>query len=379
MTYGEKALKLHKEKKGKIEISSKVKANSLDDLSVIYTPGVGAVSSAISRRRDDVWEYTNRGNTVAIVSDGTSVLGLGNLGPRAAIPVMEGKSVIFKKFANIDAVPLCIDACEVEDIVKFCKQIEPSFGGINLEDIAAPRCFEILDRLESECDIAVFHDDQDGTAIVILAGMINACRVTGKILNEQRVIINGAGAAGIATARLLIAHGVKDIILLDSIGVIYTGRRHLNIYKKEIARETNPRKIKGMLRDAIKQTDIFIGLSKGNLANKRMVRSMNDNPIIFAMANPIPEIMPDEAKAAGASIIGTGRSDFPNQINNALVFPGVFKGLLDGWKRRMTTKMKLSAAIAISYTVKPSKNKILPNITDKRVVDAISRTIIKKK
>lgn len=379
MDYNKEAMNLHKKYRGKIEVVSKIPLKSLDDLSVAYTPGVGAVSMAIHKNKKLSWELTNRASQVAIVSDGTAVLGLGDIGPRAAMPVMEGKSSIFKKFANIDAVPLCIDTTDADEIVRFCKNIEPSFAGVNLEDISAPRCFEILERLEKELNIAVFHDDQDGTAIVTLAALINACRVTGAVIKELRVVINGAGAAGIATARLLLAQGVKDIILLDSRGTIYRKRPGLNKYKKEIAEKTNKKITKGGLAEAMVGSDVFIGLSKANLVSKDMVKSMNDNPFIFAMANPTPEIMPDLAMAAGASIIGTGRSDFPNQINNALVFPGMFRGLLDSGARKATVKMKLAAAVAIAYSIKPSKSKILPKITDKKVVSAIAEAVANNK
>jgi malate dehydrogenase (oxaloacetate-decarboxylating) len=378
--YNKQAIALHKKLKGKIKINSKLSLATKDVLSKVYTPGVGAVCMAIREDRKKVWEYTNRGNMVAIVSDGTAILGLGNIGPKAGLPVMEGKSAIFSEFAGVDAVPLCINTTDVDEIVNFCKMIEPSFGGINLEDIAAPRCFEITERLEKELDIAVFHDDQDGTAIVILAALINSCRVYGRAIKDLKIVINGAGAAGIATARLLLAQGVKDIILLDSIGTVYKGRRYLNRYKKEIALKTNKRKIKGRLEEALIGADVFIGLSKANLVDEKMVMSMNQDPFIFALANPVPEIMPPLAKKAGAAIIGTGRSDFPNQINNALVFPGIFRGLLDGWHKNVTIKMKISAALAIAYSVKkPNKDNILPKITDKKVVKAIAEVIKKKK
>jgi len=377
MDYNKKAIQLHKKYKGKIEIKSRIPLKSKHDLSIAYTPGVGAVSMAIKKDRKRSWELTNRGNMVAIVTDGTAILGLGNIGAEAGMPVMEGKSAIFKNFANVDAVPLCINTTDTEEIIKFCKDIEPSFGGINLEDISAPRCFEILARLEKELSIPVFHDDQDGTAIVVLAALINACRVTGKVIKELKIIISGAGAAGIAIARLLLTQGVSDIILVDSRGIIYQGRQDLNFIKRQIASKTNKRKIKGDLSVAMKGADVLIGVSKGNLVNIKMVKSMNKEPIIFAMANPVPEIMPDIALKAGASVIGTGRSDFPNQINNALVFPGIFRGLLDGRINKITTKMKIAAAIAIAYSVRPTKNKILPLITDKKVVSAIAKAITK--
>lgn len=375
MNYNKKALELHKKYKGKIEIKSKIKVKTKNDLSTIYTPGVGAVSSAIFQDAKKSFELTNRGNQVAIVSDGTAILGLGNLGPEAAMPVMEGKSVIFKEFAGIDAIPLCINTNNENEIIKFCKMIEPSFAGINLEDISAPRCFTILERLEKELSIPVFHDDQDGTAIVILAGLINACRVGGKTFKELKIVINGAGAAGIATAKLLLTQNVKEIILVDSKGIIYDGRSNLNNYKKIISKKINKNKIKGDLKNAMQDADVFIGLSKGNLVNKEMIKLMNKNSIIFAMANPIPEIMPDIALRAGVFIVGTGRSDFPNQINNALVFPGFFRGLLDGKIIKINNKMKIDTAIAIAYSVKPTKNKILPEITDKNIVNVIRRAI----
>lgn len=375
MKYANKAIAFHKKHKGKIEINSKIRLDNKESLSLAYTPGVAEVCQAIRKDPNQSWELTNRANSVAIVTDGTAILGLGKIGPEAGMPVMEGKSAIFKEFADIDAIPLCINATETDEIIRFCKQIEPSFGGINLEDISAPRCFEILERLEKELTIPVFHDDQDGTAIVILAGLINACRLTGKVMNEIRVVINGAGAAGIATTRLLLAQGVKDIILIDSLGTIYQGRRDMNGFKKKIATLTNKRKIKGRLEEAMIGADVFIGLSKGNLVDKEMVKSMDKEPIIFALANPIPEIMPKEAYAAGAAIVGTGRSDLPNQINNALVFPGIFRGLLDKRIKKVTTEMKLKAALALAYTIKLKKDQILPDITDRRAVRNIARAI----
>lgn len=373
--FGKLALNLHKKNKGKIEIKTKVKLNSLDDFSCSYTPGVGAVCMEIAKNKKASWELTNRANTIAVISDGTAILGLGDIGPEAGMPVMEGKSAIFKRMANIDAYPICINTKDTEEIIKFCKNIEPSLAGINLEDISAPRCFEILERLEKELSIPVFHDDQDGTAIVTLAALINACRVSNKAINKVKVVINGAGAAGISITRLLISQGVKDIILIDSKGTIYRNRKNLNKFKKEIALKTNKNKITGGLTEAMENSDVFIGVSKGNLVSEVMVSSMNENPIIFAMANPIPEIMPDKAIRAGAFIVGTGRSDFNNQINNALVFPGIFKGLLKT-RKKITNKMKISAATRLAFLIKkPTKAKILPNITDKKVVDAIAGAI----
>lgn len=375
MDYSEKSIELHQQKRGKIEIKSKVELKTKDDLSLAYTPGVAAVSSAIGLDKKMSWELTNRANQVAIVCDGTAILGLGDLGPEAAMPVMEGKAIIFKEFAGVDAFPLCIKTTDTEEIINFCKLIEPSFGGINLEDISAPRCFTILERLEKELSIPVFHDDQDGTAIVVLAALINACRVTGKDIKKLKIIINGAGAGGIGITRLLISQGVADIILVDSQGAIYDNRPNLNDFKVQIAKQTNKSKIIGGLKEAVVGCDVFIGVSKGDLLKQEMIKTMAINPIIFALANPIPEIMPDQAFSAGASIVGTGRSDFPNQINNALVFPGLFRGLLDQRIRHITTQIKVKAAIALAYIITPTKEKILPSVTDKNVAKAIEAGI----
>ncbi|MFA6393715.1 MAG: NADP-dependent malic enzyme [Patescibacteria group bacterium] len=375
MDYSKKSISLHGKRKGKIGTLVKVPLKNKTDLALAYTPGVAAVCLAIKDRPERTWELTNRANTVAIVTDGTAILGLGDIGPEAGMPVMEGKAAIFKVFANVDAAPLCIATTDTEEIIKFCKHIQPNFAGINLEDISAPRCFEILERLEKELSIPVFHDDQDGTAIVVLAALINACRVTGKVLGELKVVVNGAGAAGIAVSRLLMEEGAKDVLLLDSLGTIYEGRKNLNRYKEVIAKKTNKGKIAGGLKEAMAGADVFIGLSKGNLVNREMVKSMRPDPIIFALANPTPEIMPDEAYAAGASIVGTGRSDFPNQINNALVFPGIFRGLFDGRVKMVTVKMKLKAAEALAYSLKPKKDKILPLVTEKKVVKIIAKAI----
>lgn len=377
MDFNKKSIELHKKKRGKIEIKSKVPLKTRDDLSIAYTPGVAEVCREIGKDKEKSWTLTNRANQVAIVTDGTAILGLGNLGPEAAMPVMEGKAIIFKEFAGIDAIPLCINTTDVDEIVRFCRQIEPSFGGINLEDISAPRCFEILERLEKELSIPVFHDDQDGTAIVVLAALINACRVTGKVMGELKVVVSGAGAAGIAIARLLLTEGVKDLILVDSKGVIHEGRQDLNDMKRKFARLTNRKKVKGGLTEALQGADVFIGVSQAGLVDAAMVRSMARDPIIFAMANPVPEIMPDLAYAAGAAIVGTGRSDLPNQVNNALVFPGTFRGLLDGRIRKVTTQMKRASAVAIAYSTKPKRDKILPSVLDKKVVKAIAKAIIK--
>ncbi|MBU4217012.1 NADP-dependent malic enzyme [Candidatus Parcubacteria bacterium] len=378
MDYNKKAIALHKKNRGKIEIKSKVRLETIEDLSTAYTPGVAAVCMEIAKDKKKSWELTNRKNQIAIVCDGTAVLGLGDIGPEAGMPVMEGKSIIFKEFAGVDAMPLCINTTDTEEIIRFCKLIEPSFGGINLEDISAPRCFDILERLENELSIPVFHDDQDGTAIVVLAALINACRVTGKVMKDLQVVINGGGAAGFAIARLLLAQDVKNMIILDSKGIIYSGREGMNIHKVNMAKKTNKKKLKGGLDVAMKNADVFIGVSKGNLVSAEMIRSMNPDPIIFAMANPVPEVMPDIAKKAGAAIIGTGRSDFANQINNALVFPGIFRGLLDSGVKKVTLAMKISAAIALAYTVKkPTSDNILPKVTDKKAVTAIAKAIKK--
>ncbi len=378
MSYNKKAIELHKKNRGKIEIKTKVPLETIEDLSTAYTPGVGAVCMEIVEDTSKSWELTNRANMVAIVSDGTAVLGLGDIGAEAGMPVMEGKSAIFKEFADVDAIPLCINTKDTREIIQFCKQIAPSFGGINLEDISAPRCFEILQVLEDELDIPVFHDDQDGTAIVTLAALINSCRVTGKVMKELKIVINGSGAAGFAIARLLLAQGVSDIIMLDSKGIIYRGRAGMNNFKCELSDKINKNKIKGSLIDAMNGSDVFIGVSKGNLVTAEMIKVMSSDPIIFAMANPIPEVMPDVAKEAGAIIVGTGRSDFPNQINNALVFPGIFRGLLDGRIKKVTEEMKISAAIVLAYVVEsPTETEILPKVTSKKAVKAIAGAISK--
>jgi malate dehydrogenase (oxaloacetate-decarboxylating) len=368
MDYTQQSLDLHARTRGKIEIKSKVSLNTKEDLSLAYTPGVAAVCKAIGNDRKLSYTLTNRANQIAIVSDGTAILGLGNLGPEAAMPVMEGKAIIFKEFAGIDAIPLCINSADVEDIVKFCKMIEPSFAGINLEDISSPRCFEILERLENELTIPVFHDDQDGTAIVTMAAVINACRVTGKTLGALRIVINGAGAAGIAIARLLIHEGVDDVILVDTKGAIYAGRPGMNPVKEEIAEITNRENRKGDLGQVLAGTDVFVGVSKGNVLSREMIESMNSAPFIFAMANPTPEIMPDLAYQAGASIVGTGRSDLPNQVNNALVFPGLFKGLLTTGISKITPDLKLAVAKAIANAIESTRENLMPTAFNKDVV-----------
>ncbi len=375
-------LSYHRNHRGKIETRAKAPLKDASDLALAYTPGVAKVCERIAEEPREIQALTNRSNTVAIVSDGSAVLGLGNIGPESALPVMEGKVMIFKSQADIDAVPLCIKTQDVEEIIQFCKHVAPSFGGINLEDIAAPGCFDILDRLENELPIPVFHDDQDGTAIVTLAALLNAAKLRGSAVEELRIVVNGAGAAGIAITRLLRAYGIKDIVLVDSKGIVATERTDLNPYKKRIAEHSNPRALSGDMKDALVGADVFIGVSKCCILSEDMVQGMADKPIIFAMANPEPEIMPDVAHAAGAFIVGTGRSDFPNQINNALVFPGIFRGLLDAHTfprkcimSKHMTEVKIAAAKAIAGVIEPSVDRILPDVMDREVVPAIRGAI----
>ncbi|NTW13655.1 MAG: NADP-dependent malic enzyme [Candidatus Moranbacteria bacterium] len=371
-------IRYHQAKRGKIEVIPKTPLDTAEHLSLAYTPGVAEICRVIANEPETAQILTNRSNTVAIVTDGSAILGLGNIGPTAGLPVMEGKSMIFKKMADIDAVPLCIDTQDTEEIIRFCKQIEPTFGGINLEDIAAPRCFEILDRLEKELTIPVFHDDQDGTAIVVLAGLTNAAKLRKTPLEEMSVVINGAGAAGIAIARLLNYRGVGDIILADSKGIVESSRTDLNPYKLDVAEMTNPRRLSGSLDDALRGADAFIGVSVRDILSEDHIRSMADRPIIFAMANPDPEILPESAKKAGAFIVGTGRSDYPNQINNALVFPGIFRALLDSRLKQSAYSIsanlmgvKLAAAEAIASVVVPTRERLLPSVMDPSVVKTI--------
>jgi len=377
------AIKLHKEKRGKLEIKSKVALATKKDLSLAYTPGVAAVSSAIAKDKSKVYDYTIKQNSVAVVTDGSAVLGLGNIGPEAALPVMEGKAILFKEFADIDAYPICLATQNSDEIISIVKNIAPGFGGINLEDISAPRCFEIEQALQ-EIGIPVMHDDQHGTAVVVLAGLINATKVVGKELTQLKVVINGSGAAGMAIAKLLLCLGyekktctpVKEIILCDSKGIIYERRNDLNKYKKELAKATNRKKIKGTLEDALQGADVFIGVSVGGALKKEYIKKMADKPIIFAMANPTPEIMPDEAK--GAAVIATGRSDFPNQINNVLAFPGIFRGALDAKATQITCGMKLAAAHAIADCVaKPTKENIIPSPLEREVAKKVSEAVRK--
>ncbi|MBU1563556.1 NADP-dependent malic enzyme [Patescibacteria group bacterium] len=378
MNYYKKSLELHAKKKGKLEIKSKLPLNNKTDLSVAYTPGVAEPCREIAKNPAEAYKYTIKGNSVAVVTNGSAVLGLGNIGAQAALPVMEGKCVLFKKFANIDAYPICLDTQNPKEIIKAVKLIAPGFGGINLEDIKAPDCFEVEEKLEKELDIPVFHDDQHGTAIVTLAALINSLKIVNKKINKIKIIINGAGAAGIAVAKLLLAYGVKNIILIDSTGTIYPGREKLNSAKKEIAKVTNLKKENGKIEHVIKGSDVFIGISVANVLKSEWVKIMAPKSIVFAMANPVPEIMPNQAKKAGAMIIATGRSDFPNQINNVLAFPGIFRGLLDNRAKKVTLKMKLEAAKTLASIVKnPTPDKIIPSVFDKQIVKRISQSIKK--
>lgn len=372
-------LKLHKDLAGKIEISLKAKLNTPASLSAYYTPGVGSVSAYLARHPEEIRKYTWLNNSVAVISDGSSVLGLGNIGPQASLPVMEGKCMLFKKFAGIDAVPIVLNVHSVNDIVDTVKAIAPSFGGINLEDIAAPICFEVEQRLKRELDMPIMHDDQHGTAIVVLAGLINALKIVGKNLEDCRIVINGAGAAGVAIAKLLKKYqpSVK-ILLADSQGAIWKGRGDLNPSKRFLVdKGIIESDESGNLTKIIVDSDVFIGVSRGNVATSDMISTMSEKPIVFAMANPTPEIMPDEAKKAGAAVVATGRSDFPNQINNALAFPGVFRGALDNKVSRITSRHKIAAAEAIASLVgNPTPDEIIPSIFDKRLVQAIAKIII---
>jgi malate dehydrogenase (oxaloacetate-decarboxylating) len=372
------ALKLHKKAKGKIEIKSKVPLKTKKDLSLAYTPGVAYPCLEIKKNKENIYKYTSKGNTVAIVTDGSAVLGLGNIGAYAALPVMEGKAILFKEFGNIDAIPLCLDTQDVEEIIDIVKKIAPNFGGINLEDISAPRCFLIERRLYEELDIPVFHDDQDGTAIVVLAALTNALKIVNKKIENVKIVINGAGAAGIAITKILYKAGARNIILCDREGIIYRGRKeNMNFAKEKILNFIIADK-KGSLKDAMKEADVFIGVSGPNLVTKEMVKSMNKYPIVFAMSNPVPEIMPDEAKKAGAYIVGTGRSDFPNQINNLLAFPGIFRGAFDGKAKKITEKMKISASYAIANYItekKLSPTYIIPSALDKNVAKTVAKAV----
>ena len=378
MTTGEKAMELHKQWQGKIETVAKSKVKSREDLALAYTPGVAEPCKAIAEDKELAYTYTMKANTIAVVSDGSAVLGLGNIGAEAAMPVMEGKAVLFKEFGGVNAVPICLDTQDTEEIIKTVTYLAPTFGGINLEDISAPRCFEIEQRLKETLDIPVFHDDQHGTAIVVLSATINALKIIGKDKAECKVIVNGAGSAGVAITKLLLNYGFKNIIMVDRTGAIASDRTGLNWSKQEMLKLTNPNDEKGSLADVMKDADIFVGVSAPNTVTQDMVRSMAKDPIIFAMSNPIPEIMPDEAKAAGAMIVGTGRSDFPNQINNVVAFPGIFKGALEGRAKQITEEMKLAAAEAIASLVSDDElceDMIMPEAFDPRVADLVAEAV----
>ena len=378
MSNSEKALQMHEQWNGKLETTAKAHVNSREDLAIAYTPGVAEPCKVIAKDPEAAYKYTIKSNTVAVVSDGSAVLGLGNIGALAAMPVMEGKAVLFKEFGGVNAVPICLDTQDTEEIIRTVVNIAPAFGGINLEDISAPRCFEIETRLKELLDIPVFHDDQHGTAIVVLAGIINALKVTKKEKETCRVVVNGAGSAGVAITKLLLNYGFKDITMCDINGIISKDSENLNWMQKEMAKVTNLKNASGTLADALKGADIFVGVSAPGIVTKDMVASMNKDAILFAMANPVPEIMPDLAKAAGAKVVGTGRSDFPNQVNNVLAFPGIFKGALEGRASQITEEMKLAAAKAIAGLVPDeelSEDNILPQAFDPCVAETVSRAI----
>ena len=378
MTNSEKALALHKEWNGKIETTPKCEVKSREDLALAYTPGVAEPCKVIAEDKEAAYQYTIKSNTVAVVSDGSAVLGLGNIGAAAAMPVMEGKAVLFKEFGNVNAFPICLDTQDTEEIIKTVVNIAPAFGGINLEDISAPRCFEIESRLKVLLDIPVFHDDQHGTAIVVLAGIINALKVTGKKKEDCKIVVNGAGSAGIAISKLLLRYGFPYLTLCDKSGILNKDSKDLNWMQKEMMEVTNPEGKSGTLADAFVGADIFVGVSAPNIVSEEMVASMNKDAILFAMANPTPEIMPDLAKKAGAKVVGTGRSDFPNQVNNVVAFPGIFKGALEGRATAITEEMKLAAALALASLVPEdelNENNILPEAFDPRVADVVSAAV----
>ena len=378
MTNSEKALKMHEEWHGKIETCAKSHVNSREDLAIAYTPGVAEPCKVIAKDPEAAYTYTMKSNTVAVVSDGSAVLGLGNIGALAAMPVMEGKAVLFKEFGGVNAVPICLDTQDTEEIIKTVVNIAPAFGGINLEDISAPRCFEIEERLKELLDIPVFHDDQHGTAIVVLAGIINAMKVTGKDKESSKVVVNGAGSAGVAITKLLLTYGFKHVTMCDINGILGKDSKDLNWMQEKMVEVTNLDQKTGKLADALKGADIFVGVSAPNIVTPEMVASMNKDAILFAMANPVPEIMPDIAKAAGAKVVGTGRSDFPNQVNNVVAFPGIFKGALEGRATAITEDMKLATAKAIAGLVPDeelNENNILPEAFDPRVADVVSRAV----
>lgn len=378
MTTNEKALLMHEKWNGKLETVSKTPVKTREDLAIAYTPGVAEPCKVIAQDKEAAYKYTMKANTVAVVSDGSAVLGLGNIGPYAAMPVMEGKAVLFKEFGNVNAVPICLDTQDTEEIIKAVTYLAPGFGGINLEDISAPRCFEIEERLKEILDIPVFHDDQHGTAIVVLAGVINALKVVGKKKEDCRVVVNGAGSAGVAITRLLLTYGFPNIIMCDKVGIVSKDTEGLNWMQKKMTEVTNLNNETGSLADALKGADIFIGVSAPNIVTPEMVASMNHDSILFAMANPVPEIMPDVAKAVGARVVGTGRSDFPNQVNNVVAFPGIFKGALEGRATQITEEMKLAAAEAIAGLVpadKLSDDNIMPEAFDPQVAEVVANAV----
>ena len=379
MTNAEKALRLHEEWNGKFETTPKMKIQTREDLALAYTPGVAEPCKVIAKDKEAAYKYTIKANTIAVVSDGSAVLGLGNIGAHAAMPVMEGKAVLFKEFGNVNAVPVCLDTQDTEEIIKTVVNIAPAFGGINLEDISAPRCFEIETRLKELLDIPVFHDDQHGTAIVVLAGIINGLKVTGKTKEDCQVVVNGAGSAGVAITKLLLTYGFKHVTMCDKSGILSKASEGLNWMQQSMMEVTNLENKTGSLADALRGADIFVGVSAPNIVTADMVKTMNKDAIIFAMANPVPEIMPDVAKAAGARVVGTGRSYFPNQVNNVIAFPGIFKGALEGRARQITEDMKLAAALAIANLVpddEVSDVNILPEAFDPRVADVVSKAVI---
>lgn len=378
MTTNEKALLLHEKLNGKLETVSKVPVKSREDLSLAYTPGVAEPCKVIAADKEAAYTYTMKSNTVAVVSDGSAVLGLGNIGPYAAMPVMEGKAVLFKEFGGVNAVPICLDTQDTEEIIKAVTYLAPGFGGINLEDISAPRCFEIEERLKSILDIPVFHDDQHGTAIVVLAGIINALKVVGKQKENCKVVVNGAGSAGVAITKLLLTYGFTNVIMCDKVGILSKSTEGLNWMQQKMVEITNPNQETGLLADAMKGADIFVGVSAPNIVSAEMVASMNSDSILFAMANPVPEIMPDVAKAAGARVVGTGRSDFPNQVNNVVAFPGIFKGALEGRAPQITEAMKLAAANAIAGLVPENElndENILPEAFNPQVAQVVAEAV----
>ncbi len=378
MTLNEKALELHREWNGKVETVSKVRVETREDLALAYTPGVAEPCKVIAEDPEAAYVYTGKANTVAVVSDGSAVLGLGNIGALAALPVMEGKAILFKEFGGVNAVPICLDTQDTEEIIRCVAALAPAYGGINLEDISAPRCFEIEERLKKMLDIPVFHDDQHGTAIVVLAGIINALKVTGKKKEDCRIVVNGAGSAGIAITKLLLTYGFPDITMCDKCGIISKSTEGLNWMQEQMAEVTNLRQQTGGLADAMKGADIFVGVSAPGIVSEKMVASMNTDAILFAMANPVPEIMPDLAKKAGARVVGTGRSDFPNQVNNVVAFPGIFKGALEGRAKQITEEMKLAAALAIAELVSDEElnaDHILPAVFDQRVAEVVSQAV----